>query len=206
MKENKKMILNKEDTVAVIIDLQEKIFPAMSNREDVEVRAAKLIDGLRVLNIPIIVTQQYTKGLGETTEKIKKALCRDISEIGNTPIAESECAIFSDFSYIEKLSFSAAGEPKFMKALEKSEKHTVLVFGIESHVCVQQTVLDLLNKGYSVFVVEDCVSSRSVLDMERSFVRMTHAGATVTTYESALFELLGGANRDGFRQISKIVK
>lgn len=206
MSDNKKMILNREDTVAVIIDLQKKILPAMSNSTELEAQAAKLIEGLRVLNIPIIVTQQYTKGLGETNETIKKALCRDISEIGNIPIDESECCNFSNFNYIEKLSFSAAGEPKFMEALKKSGKDTVLIFGIESHVCVQQTALDLLDEGYTVFIVEDCVSSRSVLDMERSFVRMTHAGASITTYEAALFELLGGADREGFRQISKIVK
>ena len=93
-----------------------------------------------------------------------------------------------------------------MEALKKSGKDTVLIFGIESHVCVQQTALDLLDEGYTVFIVEDCVSSRSELDMERSFVRMTHAGASITTYEAALFELLGGADREGFKQISKIVK
>ncbi len=200
------LLLSKNDTVAVMIDLQEKIFPAMHDWQDVEKKAATLIEGLRVLDIPIIATQQYTKGLGETTEKIKKAMCRDIAEIGILPLDESTHDDFSAFSHIEKMSFGAAGEPAFVKALENLGKNTVIVFGIESHVCVQQTVLQLIACGYSVFLAEDCVGSRSPMDMTCSLKRMTNAGATITTCESILFELLSGADQPNFKKISKLVK
>jgi nicotinamidase-related amidase len=120
------------------------------------------------------------------------------------PIGEDIAA--AEFQPVEKASFSAMGEPVFVEALEKLGRKTVIIAGIEAHVCVQQTVIDLLEKGYTVFVANDCIASRSNTDKKYAQRRMGEAGAVGTTFESILFELLGGAKEPGFKQISALVK
>lgn len=193
---NQVLRLKKEDTVLVGIDFQEKLMPAMKNNQELEAAAVKLVKGCRVLGVPAIMTQQYTKGLGPTIPAIAAALAEPIGEETGT----------AEFQPVEKTSFSAMGEPAFVAALEKLGRNTVIIAGIEAHVCVQQTVIDLLEKGYTVFVANDCISSRSNTDKKYSQRRMGDAGAVGTTYESILFELCGGAKEPGFKQISALVK
>jgi nicotinamidase-related amidase len=193
---NKVQRLRKDDTVLVVIDFQERLMPAIKNNEELEVTAVKLVKGCRILGVPVIVTQQYTKGLGSTVSTIAAAL--------TDPIGETIGA--AEFNPVEKTSFSAMGEPSFVEALEKLGRKTVIIAGIEAHVCVQQTVIDLLESGYTVFVANDCISSRSNTDKKYSQRRMGDAGAVGTTYESILFELCGGAREPGFKQISALVK
>lgn len=187
--------LKKEDAVFVGIDFQERIMPAMKNQDELEACAVKLIKGCRMMNVPILMTQQYTKGLGATTAPIIEAITMPLDDI---PAAE--------FLPVEKTSFSAMGEPTFVQRLKELGRKTVIIGGIESHVCVQQTVLDLLAEGYHVFLVNDCISSRSNTDKKYAQRRMSDAGAIGTTYESVVFELCGGAKEPGFKQISKLVK
>lgn len=179
--------IRKEDAILVAIDFQEKLMPAMKNNQEIEEKMVKLTQGFMVLGLPILVTQQYTKGLGETVESIKTAMGEK-------------------FKPIEKTSFSAMGEPEFVKALETAGRKTVVLTGVEAHVCVQQTALDLIEAGYKVFLVNDAVSSRDNADKKYAQRRMSEAGAVGTTYEAVLFELVGGAREDGFKQISAIVK
>ncbi|HWQ79174.1 MAG TPA: hydrolase [Anaerovoracaceae bacterium] len=193
---NQVLRLKKEDAVLVGIDFQERLMPAMKGGEDLEAASVKLFKGCRVLGVPVIVTQQYTKGLGPTVAAITEAMTE--------PIGEEVGA--EEFRHIEKASFSAMGEPAFVEELEKLGRKTVIIAGIEAHVCVQQTVIDLLEKGYTVFVANDCISSRSNTDKKYSQHRMGGAGAVGTTCESILFELLRGAKEPGFKQISAIVK
>ncbi len=193
---DKVLKLIKEDAVLVGIDFQDKLMPAINNNEELQDTVVKLIKGCRILGVPIIMTQQYTKGLGETVSAIASALNEDLGDI-----PESE-----GFQIIEKTSFSAMGEPTFIQALEKLCKKTVIIAGVEAHVCVQQTVIDLLDKGYTVFVAYDCISSRKSEDMKIAQHRMRDAGAVCTTYESILFELLKGSKEPGFKQISALVK
>ena len=188
--------LKKEDAVMVGIDFQERLMPAMKGNEELETAAVKLIKGCRILGIPVIMTQQYTKGLGPTVGAIASALTE--------PIGEEVGAV--EFSPVEKTSFSAMGEPVFVEALEKLGRKTVIIAGIEAHVCVQQTVIDLLDKGYTVFIANDCISSRNNTDKKYAQRRMGDAGAAGTTFESILFELLKGAREPGFKQISALVK
>lgn len=188
--------IKKEDAVFVGIDYQERIMPAMKNNEELEETVVKLIKGCRIMGVPILMTQQYTKGLGPTTAPVVEALTAALGD----DIPEAE------FQAIEKTSFSAMKEPAFVEALEKLGRKTVIIGGIETHVCVQQTVIDLLESGYSVFVVNDCVSSRSNTDKKYSQRRMSESGAMGTTYESVVFELCGGAKESGFKQISNLVK
>lgn len=176
----------KEDALLVAIDVQEKLLPAMNRSEELERQTVKLIKGMRILGIPVFVTQQYTKGLGATTAPVAEAL--------------------GEFSSIEKLTFSAMAEPEFERAICDTQRKTVILCGIESHICVLQTALDLLEQGYHVFVVQDCIGSRKDSDNLCSQARMTAAGATMTTYESVLYEIMKGAKAEGFKAISAIVK
>jgi len=192
---NQVLRLKKEDAVLVGIDFQERLMPAMKNREELEAVAVKLIKGCRILGVPVILTQQYTKGLGATVPAIAAAATEPVGDEGA-----------AEFQPIEKTSFSAMGEPDFVATLEKLGRKTVIIAGIEAHVCVQQTVIDLLEKGYIVFVANDCISSRSNTDKKYSQRRMGDAGAVGTTCESILFELLRGAKEPGFKQISTLVK
>lgn len=179
-------IIDRNDAVLAAIDFQTKLMPAMADREKLEEAAVKLIKGLGALKVPAIVTQQYTKGLGPTVSPIAEAL--------------------GDYEPIEKTTFSAMEEPDFVKALEQSGKKTVILIGIEAHICVQQTALQLMDRGYSVYVIQDCIASRKESDNLCSQQRMAAAGAVITTYESILYELLKGAKAEGFKAISAIVK
>lgn len=178
--------IHKEDAVLVLIDFQERLMPAMENNEELAATVVKLIKGCNIMEIPKLVTQQYTKGLGATIQDIHEALGK--------------------YCPIEKTSFSAMGEPAFAEALEKTGRKTIILAGVESHVCVQQTALDLLEKGYNVFLAADCVSSRQGSDKKYALKRMAQAGAFLTTYEAVLFELCGGSRQPGFKEISALVK
>lgn len=180
------MRIIKSDTAAVIVDMQEKLLPHMRKQPTVLENTVKLIEGLKLLNIPSLVTQQYTKGLGETVEHISDA--------------------FDTFEYNEKTSFSCCDEEEFSKQLKSKGKHFVIIAGIEAHVCVLQTVIDLMNSGYQPVVVENCTSSRFDEDKESALKRMRQMGAMVTTYESILFELTRNAKAPEFKAISKLVK
>lgn len=193
---NQVLKLKREDAVLVGIDFQERLMPAMKNGDEVEAAAIKLIKGCRILGVPVIMTQQYTKGLGSTVPDLAEALTE--------PIGEETVA--AEFQPVEKTSFSAMGEPVFVEALKKLGRKTVIIAGVEAHVCVQQTVIDLLESGYTVFIANDCISSRSNNDKKYSQRRMGDAGAVGTTSESILFELLRGAKEPGFKQISALVK
>ena len=145
-----------------------------------------LIEGLKALEIPVLVTQQYTKGLGKTVSGIAEVL--------------------PGRQRIEKIAFSCCDEPEFMNKLNSLDKEFIIVAGIETHVCVLQTTLDLLEKGFIPVVVRDCVSSRKKKDYRAAIERMRKEGVVITTYESILFELLRFAGTDEFRQISRLVK
>ncbi|MFA5636894.1 MAG: hydrolase [Anaerovoracaceae bacterium] len=176
----------REDTILVLIDFQERLMPAMKGADDLEEIAVKLVKGCRTLGVPVLVTQQYTKGLGATVPSIHDAL--------------------GEYEPIEKTAFSAMGEPVFAEKLKASGRKTVILAGIEAHVCVLQTALDLLAEGYTVFLVNDCVASRKNSDRKFAQRRIAESGAVGTTYESVLFEILKGSKQEGFKDISNLVK
>lgn len=178
--------IKKEEAVLVLIDYQEKLMPAMENAEELKESAVKLTLGCDILDVPIVVTQQYTRGLGPTISEINDAL--------------------GEYEPIEKTAFSAMGEPVFVDRLKATGRKTVILIGIESHVCVQQTAIDLIESDYSVFVVSDCVSSRKDVDREKALERMAASGAIISTVEAVLFELLKDAKNEYFKAISSLVK
>ncbi len=180
------MMLTLENTVLVIIDVQVRIAQAMYEKEILLKNLMKLIRGALVLGIPIIATEQNPEKLGPTETEIAQLLPK--------------------FQAIPKLSFSCCGEKRFWQELETLNRKQVLIAGIETHVCVYQTVMDLLSSGYEVQVVADAVSSRAVENREIGLKRMVAEGAHLTSTETVLFELLRVAKGDKFREISRIVK
>jgi nicotinamidase-related amidase len=178
--------VNRNDSLAVIIDVQEKLFPLIYEHDQLAKNIIILIKGLKTLDIPMLVTQQYTKGLGTTVSPIHEAL-------GN-------------YEHVEKMAFSCCGDDKFTLELNTKNKKTVIVAGIECHVCVLQTTLDLLERGFRPVVIEDCVSSRKLNDKLIAIERMRNAGAVISTYESILFELTQVSGTEEFKSIVKLVK
>ena len=180
------MRILRDRSCLLVIDFQERIFPFIHENEKLLKNVPILIRGIKELKLPVFVTEQYTKGLGVTVQ----------------PIAEA----FGPVPRIEKTSFSCCDEHRFNLELATSGKENVIITGIESHVCVLQTVVDLIRQGYQAVVVEDCVSSRKLNDKLISIERMRKEGAIITTYESLLFELLRNSRGETFKAISKLVK
>jgi len=180
------MRILKENTALLVIDIQERLFPLIWEHEKLTRNVPILIEGMKVLGIPVFVTEQYVKGLGQTIPEI--------------------AACLTGIERIEKMSFSCCDESRFMMDLASSGKENIIIAGIESHVCVLQTVLDLVKNAYHPIVVEDCISSRKPNDKLIAIVRMRSEGAIITTYEAILFELLRYSGGETFKAISKLVK
>lgn len=179
-------ILRRNEAALLIIDIQEKIFRVMFNPEIIIQNTIKLIEGFRILDVPIFVTEQYPKGLGETEYRIKESL--------------------KDIIPIQKLSFSCSGAGELFTTFKNRNIKQIAITGIESHVCVQQTALDLKANGFQVSLAADACSSRKESDYNISLERMRSAGIIVTTTEAILFELLIVCGTEEFKKISKIVK
>jgi len=179
-------LLNPENTALVLVDVQVKLERVMHNREELIGNIQRLIKGAQALGMPVIHTEQYPEGLGETVSGISEML--------------------SEMKPVSKLSFSCCGEPKFMESFKALGKKQVLLAGIEAHVCVYQTAVDLLDAGYDVQVVADAVDSRTAENRSLALERMKEAGAVITSTEMALFEMVRGASSAHFKDISRIVK
>jgi nicotinamidase-related amidase len=180
------MRLLKEHSAALIIDIQERLFPLIWEHEKLARNIPILIEGLKVLGVPVFATEQYVKGLGPTVQPIAVAL--------------------GELKRIEKQAFSCCDEPSVMEGIAVSGKENIIIAGIESHVCILQTVIDLKHNGYHPVVVEDCISSRKENDKKIAIERMRQEGVIIATYESILFELLRYSGTEQFKGISKLVK
>jgi len=183
---NQIMRINREACVGLVIDIQEKLFPHMDQKDELLKRCLILLEGLQVLKVPLLLTEQYPKGLGSTLKQLSAAMAR------NHPI--------------EKIAFSCCDEPSFQNSLDQLSLNTLIICGIEAHVCVLQTVVDLIGSGYKPVVVADCISSRNADDKRIALERMRAEGAMITTCESILFELARVAGTDQFKAISRLIK
>lgn len=179
--------LEKEKAVLVVIDVQEKLIPAMDERICGQLvgHINMLVEGFKAMGLPVIATEQYPRGLGHTIEEL-------------TAATQQDC--------VEKVAFSCAGEPKFMAALEKTGAKQVVLVGMESHVCVYQTMIDLLDRGYVVHLVRDAICSRFKSDYQTAIAMAAQMGAVLTTTEIALFQLVGVAGSDDFKMVSKLAR
>lgn len=180
------MRILREETIGLVIDIQERLVPVMEEKERLVENCSVLIKGLQILGIKTIVTQQYTKGLGETVADIKSN--------------------FEDFQFIEKKDFSCYGQPVVIEEIKEKNAKFVILCGIESHVCVLQTAIDLKEAGYIPVVVMDCISSRFYDNIDLAAERFRYEGIMMSSYESVLFELTGSASAPEFKEISKLVK
>lgn len=181
--------MSKHDhTVLVLVDVQEKLLPVIDKEALVLKNLEILVKGALELDIPIVWLEQYPKGLGRTVEPLRVLL----EEKGLAPI--------------EKMTFSGVPAPEFQALLEKYDHAHFIVAGIETHVCVYQTVRDLLDLEYEVEVVSDAVSSRVEANTELGLNKMIQLGATLTSTEMFLFELLDSAENPKFKVISKLIR
>jgi nicotinamidase-related amidase len=183
------MRLERSESLLVVIDLQEKLMPVIDRADAVAANVERLIRGCRILDVPMLLTEQYVKGLGPTIEPLRRAF----EETGG-------------YLPVEKTCFSSYGAAEFETALRSARRRQILVAGVEAHVCVYQTVIDLLGGGYDVSIVADAVSSRTAENRELAIRRMMGEGAKLTSTEMSLFELLGTSGTGEFRAISKLIK
>lgn len=181
--------LNRADAVLVVVDVQERLMPVIDGADEVARNVERLIRGAHVLDVPVIVTEQYVKGLGRTIAPVRTALEET-----------------SGYVPIEKTTFSAHGSAEFLTELRSSRRTQVLLCGIETHVCVYQTALDLLGGQHQVYLAVDAISSRAAHNKDLAVRRLSFEGAQLTSTEMALFEMLVTSGTDEFRAISKLVK
>ena len=179
-------MIKPDNTALILIDVQEKLTAVMSQKDHLLKNLQILIQGAQILDIPIYWVEQYPQGLGPTVPQIAALL------EGQNPLS--------------KLSFSACGQQEFLDQLKVGNHRTLLVAGIECHVCVYQTTCDLLKAGFQVEVVLDATSSRSLHNKQVGVDKMLRMGAEVTSVETALFELLQVSGSPQFKQISRLLR
>jgi len=179
-------ILKKAGTALLVVDIQQKLVPSLPKYPEVEPRIRVLVQAVGLLKLPILLTEQYPKGLGVTIPSIKDVL----------PAYEP----------IEKTTFSCCGQPEVLEALKVTGAEAVVVTGVEAHVCVQQTTLDLLAEGYRVHIPADAICSRRKMDWRFALERMRDAGAVVSTSQSIIFELLEEAGTPDFKAVLPLLR
>ncbi len=180
-------ILNIEDSLVLIIDVQEKLLNATFNKSLLERKAEIIAKAASILNIPIYITEQYPKGLGSTINGIKNSINNSVK-------------------YYEKISFSALDDEILKEEIRKENKKQIIIFGIETHICVNQTVNALLDMDYEVNVISDACGSRSEMEYSAGLSRMKDNGAHIITTEIALFEWLKSAKHEKFKEIQNLIK
>ena len=179
-------LIQRDNLVALLIDVQEKLVPAMHQADLLLNNCEKLLLGLEKLNLPLLISEQYPKGLGSTHNHLANFKIRATT--------------------IEKTCFGCMENPEFVKTLTHTEKKQVLVFGVETHVCVLQTVFQLLESGFEVFVDFEAVSSRSEKNKDMALSRMAQRGAQLVSTESIFFEIMRSTSAPEFKDISRLVR
>jgi len=181
-----KFLIGKSDVVLVIVDVQERLAVVMKDRQRVVDNCVHLIELSKLLNIPVLLNEQYPRGLGPTVEEIRTAL--------------------SSYQPMEKITFSCCRGGSFREALAATGRKKVILVGMETHVCVLQTCADLLEQGYMVHAVQDAICSRTDENFRTGIEFMRDAGAVITCTETVLFQLLEKAGTEEFKAVSKRIK
>ncbi|TBV16159.1 hydrolase [Stutzerimonas kirkiae] len=176
------MRIKANDSTLLVIDIQERLLPVIQDGESMLEHSGWLLRAAQRLGVPVLLSEQYSKGLGPTSARLREGIAAE--------------------AILEKLEFSAARSGELFK-LPGGERGQFIICGCETHVCVLQTVLDLLQRGNQVFVVEEAVGSRRAADKKLALKRMRQAGATIVSREMVVFEWLEKAGTDEFRAISK---
>ncbi|WP_432474088.1 hydrolase [Amphritea sp. HPY] len=179
-------MLNPQTTALLVIDVQGKLARSVQSSETMIDNIRRMIQGARILGVPVVWIEQYPQGLGTTVPEIAQLL--------------------GDYSALSKTTFSCCGSDQVMDELQRLARNQLLVCGIETHVCVYQSVAELLQRGYQVELISDAVSSRTAHNRELAMSKMASLGATLTSTEMALFELVGDSATDCFRDILPLVR
>jgi nicotinamidase-related amidase len=179
-------LLGRDEAVLAVVDIQERLAAVMKKREQVVANCLHLIAAAGMLGMPVIVTEQYPRGLGPTVDEIKGAL--------------------PSVSPVEKIAFSSCEEPGFMEAILRTGRRKVILAGMETHICVLQTCLGLLKQGYHVHLVRDAVCSRAKDNFLAGIEMARDAGAAITSTETVLFQLLERAGTEEFKAVSRRIK
>lgn len=180
------MVLDIDNTLILIVDIQEKLLNAVFNKEIVEKKSEIVAKASSILEIPVVVSEQYPKGLGETVSEIKNNLV--------------------NASFFEKTTFNALEVSELCNEIKNSGKKQVVVVGIETHICVHQTVDALIKSGFDVVVLKDVCGSREEVEYVSALEHMKDAGAKIKTTEMFLFELLKSAKHPKFKDIQSLIK
>ena len=180
------MVIRRADSLLLVVDIQQKLAPAIHDRERVVANSIRLLDGARQLGVPAFVSEQYIKGLGPSLEAIRTAAV--------------------DARFFEKTHFSCAAEPGVIDLLRAAKRPQIILTGTEAHVCVLQTAFGLLAAGFEVYLVADAASSRTPENRSAAVERMRAAGIGIVTTEMVLFEWLHQAGTDDFRQLLPLIK
>ncbi|HJN08557.1 MAG: isochorismatase family protein [Pirellulaceae bacterium] len=177
-------LMSRGDSALLVVDVQGKLVSLIPHHQRLVWNIRRLIDGAKILGVPVTGTEQYPRGLGPTTEVLA-------SRLGEIP---------------SKLTFSCGGCPQLFDGFRDAGIYKLLVVGIEAHVCVQQTVLDALADGFQIYLAVDAVGARHDIDYQTALRRMESSGATLTTTEAALFEWCDAAGTSEFKQVSALVR
>lgn len=180
------MILNQDNSIVLIIDVQEKLLNAIFNKGTVKAKADIIAKAAALLNLPTFVTEQYQKGLGETITSVKDAL--------------------KDAKYFEKVAFNALEDVNLLSELKSTGRKQIVLFGIETHICVHQTAAALIENGFDVALISDACGSRFENEYLGGISAMKQNGAFIKTTEIALFELLKSAKHPSFKEIQSLIK
>jgi len=180
------MLMRAEQSALIVVDVQERLAPVTADADRVIGNCHRMVTAARTLEIPVLLSEQYPKGLGPTVDSLA------------TKAADGEI--------VEKIHFSCAAEPRFLTRFRELGRGQAVIAGMEAHICVLQTAFGLLEEGIEVFAVADAVTSRAADSKDRALERMGEAGVGIVTTEMVLFEWMGRAGTDAFRTISKLVK
>ena len=180
-------ILDSSRTALLVVDIQEAFRGVITDWERLVSRVATAVRAFQILELPIFVTEQYPKGLGRTADEIRSVLP-------------------DDFAYIEKTAFSSCGASELEEGFSRVGATQIVVCGLEAHVCVNQTSHDLLDRGFQVHLLTDCVASRKKKDRRAGLQKMFGSGAVASSLEMALFELMRDAKHANFKQIQQLIK
>jgi nicotinamidase-related amidase len=182
---NTKGLLQSATTALLVIDVQERLMPVIHEQDKVIAEVNKLIKGASILGVPTLLTEQYPKGLGRTCQEVE---------------------VSSETLVIEKMTFSCMLSDSVMQELQSKQIRSLIVAGVEAHICVLKTVLEALEKGFEVHVVADAVSSRTPQNKQLALERMRQSGAFIVSTEMILFQLMDKAGTEEFKAISKLIK
>jgi len=186
-------LINPDDTALVVIDMQEKLLPVVSQNEQILANVERLLSTAEILSVPVVATEQYPKGLGPTVTSLSEVIVRTNAE-------------WSSAGLPAKTMFSCRECESAFKPLQSNGVKNLLLCGIETHVCIAQTALDMIAAGFNVQLCVDAMGSRFPLDHEVAIRRMEAEGCSITTTEAAMFELCEKAGNDAFKAIAKLLR